>query len=260
VPFKEALFWFGITLFGTGLFFVVENAHILLSASLIAIGLIGLVYSVYTHHYKTPKTAPLWVGLLIITWIAIAYDVYDRQSNRGGSPTSWVPWAAVCAVALITAAFGYWGRRPAAAPQPRQADPPSPPPLSATTPATAHATEVDEERIFIDVNPEYLGGFFKQYTDMQAQRLFNPFIGKWIEKSGTLGEVNLVKHTDLIQVLFQEQADTNLIMFFSVKWADHLSVLRRGDPLTVAGRIGSGKANAVVLDDCELVRHAPDTL
>lgn len=47
------------------------------------IGLAAIVYSVYTHHKPTTNTkAPIWVSLVLITWLGIGYDYYDRHSHE----------------------------------------------------------------------------------------------------------------------------------------------------------------------------------
>jgi hypothetical protein len=144
----------------------------------------------------------------------------------------------------------------------RNRDAPLPPSTSATpiptpipTPTAASVIEQPrpEERIFIDVTPEYLAGFFKEHTDIQAQRLLSAYIGKWMESSGHLGEVSRVSFTELLQVSFQEVAAVTVIMFFSLEWADRLSVIKRGSPITVIGKIERAGGNFVSFYDCELI-------
>ena len=79
MPIKEALFWFGITVFGTGLFFVVEGNNMPFAVALTVVGFAAIAYSVYAHYRLGAPKIPLWIGLLVITWGAIGYDVYDRH-------------------------------------------------------------------------------------------------------------------------------------------------------------------------------------
>ncbi len=83
MPIKEALFWFGITIFGTGLFFMVEGGERMPFALLLTlIGFMALAYSVYAHYKPGTPNVPVWIGLLIITWAALLFDIYDRHSTR----------------------------------------------------------------------------------------------------------------------------------------------------------------------------------
>jgi hypothetical protein len=82
MPFNEALFWFGLTAFGTGLYFAFEgDVKIPYSVGLVVVGLLGCIYSVYRHyHPESLKPIPLWMILLAITWALVGYDVYLRQA------------------------------------------------------------------------------------------------------------------------------------------------------------------------------------
>ena len=44
-------------------------------------------------------------------------------------------------------------------------------------------------RIVVDVTPEYLTGLFKQHLNVQAKKLIEAYIGKWMKVSGPLGDV-----------------------------------------------------------------------
>lgn len=86
MPFNEATFWFGLTIFGTGLYFVFEGTVKLPYAiTLIILGAIGSAYSVYRHsHPESLKPLPLWVLFLALTWLAIGYN-YVVHSRQGSS-------------------------------------------------------------------------------------------------------------------------------------------------------------------------------
>jgi hypothetical protein len=84
MPVNEALFWVGITMLGTGLY-VVWDRHLkslAWSALLIVLGGIAIVYSVYVHLRPASQLPlpPVWFYLLVLTWCAIGYDIYDRRS------------------------------------------------------------------------------------------------------------------------------------------------------------------------------------
>jgi hypothetical protein len=86
MPFKEALFWCGITVFGTGLFFLVEGdgSRMVIAIGLTLLGLIVLGYSVYSHHKPGSYKMPVWIAVLVLTWAAVGYDYYDRHQLEIG--------------------------------------------------------------------------------------------------------------------------------------------------------------------------------
>lgn len=83
MPFKEALFWVGLTVFGTGLFFVVEGDRVKMgwSIGITLLGFLALGYSIYSYHNPTTPKIPVWAYLLLLTWVFIGFDYYDRHQN-----------------------------------------------------------------------------------------------------------------------------------------------------------------------------------
>lgn len=86
MPVREALFWMGLTVFGTGLYFTVEKENVRLPYAivLIVVGLAGVVYSVLRHHYPDRKLPAIraWIPLLVMTWAAFAYNVYTVRTQK----------------------------------------------------------------------------------------------------------------------------------------------------------------------------------
>jgi len=111
-----------------------------------------------------------------------------------------------------------------------------------------------KKRTVVDVTPEYLVGFFHDHTSIQAQKLADAFIGKWMKVSGPIGNVGAF--TTFSQVTFsnRRQIDGIVYMFFRNREyvEDRLSVLKKGDKITVLGQIDRIDYD-VQLDNCELV-------
>jgi hypothetical protein len=86
MAFKEALFWVGLTIFGTGLYFTVDKGNVSLpyAIALVVIGLAGVVYPVIRHHYPEKKLPAIrvWFLLLLATWGVLGYDVYLKWHPR----------------------------------------------------------------------------------------------------------------------------------------------------------------------------------
>jgi hypothetical protein len=81
MSYKGAIFWFGITVFLTGLLVLVEGDRGLMSlaVTLIILGLAAPGYVVYAFYHPAFPTFPVWVSLLLVTWTFLAYDIYDRH-------------------------------------------------------------------------------------------------------------------------------------------------------------------------------------
>jgi hypothetical protein len=86
MAFKEALFWFGLTMFGTGLYFTAEKGNVSLAYAIVLMvfGLGAMIYPVVRHHYPQMKLPAIraWALLLVMTWGAIGFDIYARHVEK----------------------------------------------------------------------------------------------------------------------------------------------------------------------------------
>jgi hypothetical protein len=110
-------------------------------------------------------------------------------------------------------------------------------------------------RELVDTTPEHLVGLYREHTSVQADSLASPFIGKWIRISGPLNDAQSFKY--FVQVTFGDRtlvADkSHVYAYFDHKpWADRLAMLRRGDTVTLIGRIKSVDAGSLHVEHCEL--------
>jgi hypothetical protein len=108
------------------------------------------------------------------------------------------------------------------------------------------------------ITPEYLLGFFSEHTAIQASKLIEPFIGKWLRISGNLSQI-LSSSPDRAQLTFSGRGVgddlASVFMYFRDEGeVERLAILRRGDRLTVVGRITEINTVQIDLDDCELER------
>jgi hypothetical protein len=120
---------------------------------------------------------------------------------------------------------------------------------------------VQEERILLDVKPEYLVGFFKKYTTAQAQKLVETYIGKWVKISGTVKDVDRsVTLSDKpgdptvdLSTKSSEGSFRTAAYFKEQRWQDRALVLKPGDKITVFGRITRITWWGLTLEKCEFV-------
>jgi hypothetical protein len=129
--------------------------------------------------------------------------------------------------------------------------------------ATGVEDTATPKRDVVRVTPGWLIARFKDHTDVQAQKLVEPYIGKWIRVSGKLNNV-MSSSEHFVQVTFQPaktlfERDTEdpddwamVWMYFPKDQEADLALLPRGAPLTVLGRIDRIDAVNVHLQDCEL--------
>jgi len=117
------------------------------------------------------------------------------------------------------------------------------------------ASRLSDGRILVDASPEYLVGLFKEHTSIQAEKLVEAFIGKWIRLSGPVGNVS-ARGEDKATVTFESNTleSAVVLMVFNGKQVveNHLRVLRKGDPITVIGQIRSVSSLFLDLENCEL--------
>jgi hypothetical protein len=92
MPFNDALFWFGLTGFGTGLYFLFErNVKWRHSIGVTLIGLLACVYAEYRYYHPAIPAIPLWVILLVLTWALLGYAVYLGRFRRLSPPPAEKP-------------------------------------------------------------------------------------------------------------------------------------------------------------------------
>lgn len=98
MPIKEALFWFGLATYETGLWFSLTPEQRILGFSLLLLGLLLSVASILIHYKPQMKKPPVWMLLFFINVAALAYDIYDR--HRSASPAQFnIPiWGYLAAV------------------------------------------------------------------------------------------------------------------------------------------------------------------
>jgi hypothetical protein len=110
-----------------------------------------------------------------------------------------------------------------------------------------------EERLFVDRTPQELMRFREEHTSVNANKLLEVFMGKWLRVPGIFEDV-AVERTTLFVTLVMPTGTSRSVAFlyFQLEWHDRLLMLKRGAPITVIGRIVSVGLGEVVLTDCEL--------
>lgn len=111
-----------------------------------------------------------------------------------------------------------------------------------------------EERTFVDSRPEDLTRVFEEHTEIQARTRVADAIGKWMKVSGPLGNVGDFTSFAQVTFMYRPSPHPQIYMYFrKKKWFDRVSVLNRGNDITVVGRISEVKYGELHLDNCELI-------
>lgn len=116
------------------------------------------------------------------------------------------------------------------------------------------------DRIIVSasVTPAYLIGLFKEHTGIQAKKLIEQYLGKWMPIMGRVHDThqrskfNFSKPEEKVAQLFIFDDGHLLIARFSEPWVERIAILRRGDEVRLIGKIAEVNALNLELDDCEL--------
>ena len=112
-----------------------------------------------------------------------------------------------------------------------------------------------KERIFVDVAPDYLSNYFVVHTQIQAAKLLDVYIGKWMKIYGTIADIRQLSNSYQVSFSRSHEIKTIIIMYFNKEWVDRLSVLKLGDELGVLGQIEKADRLSLSLNNCELIRQ-----
>lgn len=130
-------------------------------------------------------------------------------------------------------------------------------PTESPSPSAKLTTRRKAGRTYVDTTIESLVGLFEGRLDIQAKRLIQPYIGKWTTVHGPLGDVHADNDDEMVAVTFDRQDDQvvhfpDVYLFFKPSWGNRLAALKKGDSITVVGRITKIDTWRVTLWDCEL--------
>lgn len=152
--------------------------------------------------------------------------------------------------------------RPRAIEEARRDHSPPASPIASVQIAEPEAKAVaKQERIPVgpSITPEYLVGLYRENTGIQATKLTERVIGKWMRVSGRVEEVLPTGPTSA-QLTFQRRPDESMYlheratiyMRLRESWIDRVAMLRRGDEVTVYGQLDQVDKLAIHLMSCEI--------
>jgi hypothetical protein len=110
-------------------------------------------------------------------------------------------------------------------------------------------------RAFVSLDIGYLRSLFKEHTGIQAAKLVEPYLNKWVRLSGRVASVGEFKS---IAQLTLESQDWIYFYFSDEKWKEPLAMLRLHDEIAIVGRIDAMKSGWMDVYDCELSNPSSD--
>jgi hypothetical protein len=114
---------------------------------------------------------------------------------------------------------------------------------------------LSDGRTLVGVTPEYLTELFDEHTSIQAEKLIEAFIGKWMRLSGPVGNVSAIGE-DAVSVSLKSETFEHPVVFLrfygKCTIENQLRVLKKGDEITVIGQIREVTSMWIELENCEL--------
>ncbi len=167
----------------------------------------------------------------------------------------WYIFACGCVIGLATALWVVW-----LFPAPRIADVASVSALAlaiAPTPTQPPIPTPKPNKIFVNVSPSYLVGFYNNNrTKAQSDEYVAAYIGKWITVTGTVCDIR----TTVTGTLYVQIFDNDRILISAMlneESSETISHITRDATITVRGEINLVDKSGVMLRTCELDETSP---
>lgn len=114
-------------------------------------------------------------------------------------------------------------------------------------------------RIFVSstLTPNDLRHLSAGKTSLDAHNTVQRYIGKWMKVSGEVRNIYPPEsYGQLVTFADGKKSDPTssmTLLFFDLKWKDHVSMLQKGQKITAVGQIEKIEPNELRLQSCELI-------
>lgn len=131
-------------------------------------------------------------------------------------------------------------------------------PVTSTSTPVASPAALGPHRVPTNATPAELHKIWEQNTSVQAKKLSEIYIGTWMTISGSVSNVRTssafdakFKARNVMRVTVNESRSSFFVCEFEQQWAQRCSVLRKGDPVSVLGRVSDFDSTTITLEECE---------
>lgn len=124
----------------------------------------------------------------------------------------------------------------------------------------AGAASAYQDRVAVPLPAGSLAALYRGRTDAEADKLAEPFKGKWLKVAGTVHNVCTGTAHRGRQVVLATGEDVFVFGDFTPEWDDWALMLQKGQALTIIGRIWLINSNQVYLDHSKMLPGTSDVL
>ena len=123
-------------------------------------------------------------------------------------------------------------------------------------PAAAAMSRISaaDARTSTSITPMYVADVFRKHTSIQANSILH--VGKMVSISGKIGEINestIIISKYFLMTFVWEPPACMTIMWFRSEWGERLHALKRGENVTIMGKIDKATEHTLPLSSCEIL-------
>ena len=114
----------------------------------------------------------------------------------------------------------------------------------------------DTKLALIDASPSELMNICKEHTTAEAEMLLAPFIGRLIVIKAKVNDVSVRKYGlgGYMMSLEDQDSDTTIFAHFDKEWNEVVSTMRKGQHITVLGKIDDINKLWIGLESCSIAQ------
>ena len=107
------------------------------------------------------------------------------------------------------------------------------------------------ERVYVPLAPDELVAIGKGDTGLVADKLREPYLGKWIKVEGQVRDINRYSSGGFY-VSMDIDGDSMLLLRFDERWGKYLETMGRDSYIVAHGKIDEIESYALTIEECEL--------
>jgi len=121
-------------------------------------------------------------------------------------------------------------------------------------PEAIQKIDTEQQRVFLppDVDVAYLRSLCEGKTQLQADAATAIYLGKWTTVSGRVRDVEKFPDGFRVRIRTEASDPVSVAILFSERWADQISILKRGSLVHAIGRVKDVYEGGVALSEGEI--------